>query len=81
MSNELQNFEDDMNHLIANLEFREINSPFQKRMKDDIRKIQTSKNILLPRNTTGIATRLEKGLVLGQFQVDETKPSKRSTVA
>ena len=43
--NDLMNFENDLNNLIANLEYKEYKTPFQKRLANDIRKINKSTNI------------------------------------
>merc|ERR1712240_475275 len=44
---ELLGFEQDLNHLVANLEYRNTTTNFQRKLKNDIRKIQTSKNVFV----------------------------------
>ena len=44
---ELTNFESDVTHLIANLEFKETHSPFQNKLKKDIKYIEQSKNVFV----------------------------------
>ena len=44
---ELLGFEQDLNHLVANLEYRNTTTNFQRKLKNDIRNIQTSKTSLL----------------------------------
>ena len=44
---ELLSFEQDLTYLAANLEFKETKTKFQKRLANDIRKIQTSKNVFV----------------------------------
>ena len=48
----LTNFENDLTHLISNLEFRTINSQFQKTLQKDVNKINKSRNVFVPADKT-----------------------------
>lgn len=44
---ELQNFENDLFHLVNNVQFTNFRSPFQRKLTEDVKKINNSKNVLL----------------------------------
>ena len=53
ISRELVNFEADVTHLIANIEFRQpSNSKFQNKLKKDVRKINKSQNLFVKADKT-----------------------------
>lgn len=49
---ELANFESDLNHLIANIEYSDKKSPFQRQLLSDVTKINKSKNIFVKADKT-----------------------------
>ena len=49
---ELQPFENDLNHLIANIEYTDNKSSFQKKLSKDIRKINNSPNVFVKADKT-----------------------------
>ena len=57
---ELLGFENDLNYLIANLEYCENKSNFQKRLSNDIRKINSSKNIFIKADKTSNYYEIDK---------------------
>ena len=44
---ELSDFENELIFLVKNIEFRNINNSFQKNLNDDIKRINTSKKVLV----------------------------------
>ena len=43
---DLMEFEDDLQKMISNVQFRRVKNDFQNRLKNDIRSIQSSKKVL-----------------------------------
>ena len=50
--NQLVNFENDITHLISNLEYRKVNNTFQQKLSADVRKINNSKNLFVTADKT-----------------------------
>ena len=48
----LINFENDLTHLISNLEFRKVNSQFQNTLRQDVKKINKSHNVFVAADKT-----------------------------
>ena len=49
---ELTNFENDVAHLISNLEYRDVNTPFQNKIRGDMRKINRSNKLFVAADKT-----------------------------
>ncbi len=49
---QLKNFEDDLLQMIEDIKTRKINTPFQKKLNNDSKKIKNDKNILVPADKT-----------------------------
>ena len=48
----LINFESDITHLISNLEFKEVKSPFQNKLKKDVQHIKSSPKLFVSADKT-----------------------------
>ena len=80
-SKELLNFESDLNHLVANLEFNENISNFQRKLSNDVRKINNSKNLFIEADKTNNFYEVDKkdykkllrDTITNNYKIDESK--------
>ena len=57
---DLMKFEDDLQKIISNVQFRRVNNGFQNRVKNDIRSIQSSKKVFVFEDKTRNIYEMEK---------------------
>ena len=57
---DLMEFEDDLQKMISNVQFRRVNNDFQKRLKNDIRSVPSSKKVFIFADKTKNVYEMEK---------------------
>ena len=84
-SNELLNFETDLNYMIANLKFQKNVPKFQKALANDVRRIQTSKNVFVKADKTSNFyemskeeyNKLMRDNVTGKYKIDQNNTEQK----
>ena len=76
---ELSDFENEFMFLVKNIEFRNINNSFQKNLNDDIKRINTSKKILVKVDKSRNIYQLDKDDYKKYLRENITRTYKKST--
>ena len=76
---ELSDFENELMFLVKNIEFKNINSSFQKNLNDDIKRINTCKKVLVKADKSRNIYQLDKDGYKKYLRENITRAYKKST--
>ena len=71
--NDLMEFEDDLQEMISNVQFRRVNNDFQNMLKNDIRSVRSSKKIFIFADKTRNIYQMEKSHYKNSRQMTSQK--------
>ena len=79
--NELSKFEEDLMKIIKNIEFRNVNNEFQKKMKEDMKNIKTCGKVVVPADKSTNLYKVDKETYENHITNNITKTYKKSNEA
>ncbi len=74
----LTDFENDLQMMVKNVEFRNINNPFQTKMSNDIKEIRSSQKVFVPADKSRNVYKLEPENYMKLLKENVTKDYKKS---